>query len=32
MDPVRSVLPSRGNVKLTSDIKVAETPKVVIFT
>ena len=30
-DPVRSVTPSRGNVKrdvkLTSDVKVAETPK-----
>ena len=30
-DPVRSVMPSRGNVKrdvkLTSDVKVAETPK-----
>ena len=30
-DPVRSVMPSRGNVKrdvkLTSDVKVAEIPK-----
>ena len=26
-DPVRSVMPIRGNVKLTSDVKVAETPK-----
>ena len=26
-DPVRSVTPSRGNVKLTSDVKIAETPK-----
>ena len=30
-DPLRSVTPSRGNVKrdvkLTSDVKVAETPK-----
>ena len=27
MDPVRSVTPSRGNVKLTSDVEVVETPK-----
>ena len=26
-DPIRSVTPSRGNVKLTSDVNVAETPK-----
>ena len=35
-DPIRSVTPSRGNVKrdvkLTSDVKVAETPNVAIST